>query len=79
MSNAGDKFGLRLMLSIQQGDYYGLVTKRAGLKVLIHHHETPPMVDELGFAVGPGKSTFAAIRKQTVREACSTYSRDKLF
>ena len=67
------------MLSIEQGDYYGLVTRRAGLKVLIHHHETPPMVDELGFAVGPGTSTFAAIRKQMVRETCSTYRSDKLL
>ena len=68
VNNAGATFGLRLVLDIQQYDYYGLVTKRAGLKVLIHHHETPPMVEELGFAVGPGTSTFAAVRRGKVRD-----------
>jgi len=68
VNNAGAKFGLRLVLDIQQYDYYGLVTKRAGLKVLIHHQETPPMVEELGFAVGPGTSTFAAVRRGKVRD-----------
>ena len=66
VNNAGANFGLRLVFNIQQYDYYGLVTKKAGLKVLIHDPETPPMVDQLGFAVGPGTSTFAAVRKEKV-------------
>jgi len=60
------------MLDIEQYDYYGLVTKRAGLKVLILHHGTPPMVEELGFAVGPGTSTFAAVRKEKVPPGVET-------
>ena len=44
------------------------MTKRAGLKILIHHHETPPMVEELGFAVEPGTSTFVAVGKEKVRD-----------
>ena len=63
------------MLDIQQYDYYGLVTKQAGLKVLIHHHETPPMVEELGFAVGSGTSTFAAVRIEQYRKKILTDGR----
>ena len=62
-------FGLRLVLNVEQYEYYGLATKRAGLKVLIHDQETPPMVEQLGFSVGPGTSTFAAISKTVVRYA----------
>ena len=55
------------MLNIEHHDYFSLHARQAGLKVLIHHHETPPIVDQLGFAVGPGVSTFAAIKKEKVR------------
>lgn len=55
------------MLDVQQWDY-GALGSRAGLMVFIHDHETPPLVAQLGFAVGPGTSTFAAINKQKVTE-----------
>ncbi|RMX43030.1 hypothetical protein pdam_00001790 [Pocillopora damicornis] len=60
---AGSDFALHLMLDVQQWDY-GALGSRAGLMVFIHDHETPPLVAQLGFAVGPGTSTFAAINKQ---------------
>ncbi|KAL9964415.1 hypothetical protein ACROYT_G028056 [Oculina patagonica] len=66
VKNPGAKFGLSLMLSIEQSEYFGLMTLLAGLKVLIHHHQTPPLVAQLGFSVSPGTSTFAAIRKEEV-------------
>ena len=66
VKDAGAKFGLSLMLSIEQSEYFGLMTLLAGIKVLIHHHETPPMVAQLGFSVAPGTSTFAAVRKEEV-------------
>lgn len=59
------------MLSIEQSEYFGLMTLLAGLKVLIHHHQTPPLVAQLGFSVGPGTSTFAAIRKEEVSKMSS--------
>ncbi len=43
------------------------MTSQAGLKVLIHHQQTPPMVEELGFSLSPGTSTLAAIRKEKVQ------------
>ena len=59
------------MLNIEQHEYFGLMTLLAGLKVLIHHHQTPPLVSQLGFSVGPGTSTFAAVRKEQVRRTSS--------
>ena len=73
MKQAGSPFGLSLTLNVDQNEYYGAVTSVAGLKILIHHQGTPPMVSQLGFAVGPGTSTFAAIRKQRVRNYDSLY------
>lgn len=66
VKQAGTDFGLHLVLDVRQYDYVA-IGYRAGLRVLIHHHETPPLVSQLGFAVGPGTSTFAAINKQRVR------------
>ncbi|KAL9964424.1 hypothetical protein ACROYT_G028066 [Oculina patagonica] len=66
VKQAGSIFGLILSLNVQQKEYYGVMSYSAGLKILIHHQDTPPMVSQLGFAVGPGTSTFAAIRKQRV-------------
>ena len=54
------------MLDVQQDEYVSLVADQAGFMVLIHDQETPPMVEELGFAVGPGTTTFAALSKQKV-------------
>ncbi|KAL9964417.1 hypothetical protein ACROYT_G028058 [Oculina patagonica] len=48
-------------------------TFNSGLKILIHQQGTPPMVSQLGFAVSPGTSTFAAIRKQRVLNLPSPY------
>ena len=62
---AGTDFGLFLTLNVEQNEYYG-GTSLVGLKILIHHHETPPMVEELGFSLAPGTSTLAAIRKEKV-------------
>ena len=63
---AGAEFGVTFRLDVKQDDYGPLPTS-AGLKILIHHHETPPLVSQLGFAVSPGTRTFAAIHKQRVK------------
>lgn len=73
VNNPGAQFGLSLMLDIEQSEYFGLMTLLAGLKVLIHHHQTPPLVAQLGFSVGPGTSTFAAVRKEEVCETPSAF------
>ncbi|XP_078381097.1 acid-sensing ion channel 1-like isoform X2 [Oculina patagonica] len=73
VNHAGAKFGLNLKLNIQQYDYYGEMTSQAGLKVHIHHQQTPPMVEELGFSLSPGTSTLAAIRKEKVQNLKDPY------
>ena len=66
VKNAGSKFGLNLVLDVQQHEHKSYLADQAGFKVLIHDQETPPMVEELGFSFGPGTTTFAAIRKKKV-------------
>ncbi len=67
MRNAGSKFGLNLVLDVQQDEYTtSLLADQAGFMVLIHDQETPPMVEELGFSIGPGTTTFAAFTKHKV-------------
>ena len=73
MKQAGSPFGLHLTLNVHQKEYYGVMASVAGLKVLIHHQGTAPMVSQLGFAVGSGTSTFAAIQKQRVRNNYTWY------
>ena len=70
IKEAGSNFGLHLILNVQQQEYFGLQSYLAGLRILIHHQQTLPLVSQLGFAVGPGTSTFAAIRKQRVTNLC---------
>lgn len=62
------------MLSVEQIKYYGFTAWQAGFKVLIHDQGTPPMIEELGFSVGPGTSTFAAIKKLKVRYTIMLFS-----
>ena len=66
VKNAGSKFGLNLVLDVQQNEYTSLLADQAGFMVLIHDQQTPPMVEELGFSIGPGTTTFAAFTKQKV-------------
>ena len=54
------------MMDVQQDEYTDLLADQAGFMVLIHDQETPPMVEQLGFSVGPGTTTFAAFSKQKV-------------
>lgn len=68
VTQAGAAFGLHVILNVWQPEYYGVDGYVAGLKILIHDPDTPPMVDELGFAMGPGMSSFAAIRKHKVSQ-----------
>ena len=79
MKEAGSVFGLGLILNVRRDEYYGATTYQTGFKILIHHQGTPPLVSQLGFAVGPGTSTFAAIRKQRVRNYISLLYWAQLF
>ena len=62
------------MLNIEQNEYFGALTYLAGLKVLVHDQDTPPLVETLGFAVSPGVSTFVATRIKKVSVDTATYT-----
>ena len=66
VKQAGSNRGLHLILNVRQEEYYGTTSYVAGLKVLIHDQQTLPLVSQLGFAVSPGTSTFAALKKLRV-------------
>ena len=68
VDSPGDKFGLKLTMSVEQDEYIGSDTFSAGLKIRIHNQDEPPLVSSLGFAAMPGSHVFAAISKQRVRD-----------
>ena len=41
---------------------------QAGLKVLVHDHADPPLMDSLGSAIPPGYYAFMAIRNEQVSQ-----------
>ena len=66
VKQGGSNRGLHLILDVRQEEYYGTASYVAGLKVLVHDQQTLPLVSQLGFAVSPGASTFAALKKLRV-------------
>ena len=66
VKQGGSNRGLHLILNVGQEEYYGTASYAAGLKVLVHDQQTLPLVSQLGFAVSPGTSTFAALKKLRV-------------
>ena len=66
VKQGGSNRGLHLILNVRQEEYYGTTSYVAGLKVLVHDQQTLPLVSQLGFAVSPGASTFAALKKLRV-------------
>ncbi|XP_022086795.1 acid-sensing ion channel 1C-like [Acanthaster planci] len=63
---AGAGNGLRVQIDIQQNEYTEPLSgnREAGLKVLVHDQQTPPMMDSQGFAIQPGVHAFVATRRQ---------------
>ena len=66
VNSAGDSFGLKLTMSVEQEEYLGHDTPSAGLKMRVHNQDELPFVSNLGFALMPGSHVFAAISKTRV-------------
>lgn len=49
------------MLNVEQYEYMPGPQEGAGVKVLFHDHDEPPLVQELGIAVPPGAHASAAL------------------
>ncbi|KAK7495302.1 hypothetical protein BaRGS_00013484 [Batillaria attramentaria] len=60
----GPWMGLRVVLFLQQEQYYFAKTMQAGVKVVLHEPGREPMPDTAGLLVRPGVSAFMAFSKQ---------------
>ena len=65
-SGPGDKYGLRLIMSVEQKEYNGRLSFSSGLRILVHNQSEPPLTRDFGFAVMPRSHVYAAISKHRV-------------
>ena len=71
----GTRYGLSLKLNIEQKEYLGFPLElNAGIMVAIHTQDDPPVPDEIGIAVPPGKNMFIGLHQRNVSDT-STISR----
>ena len=65
----GTRYGLFLMLNIEQDEYLEWpVGLNAGVRVAIHPHDQPPVPEDLGIAIPPGRNVFIGIRQKSVTD-----------
>ncbi|XP_013407589.2 uncharacterized protein LOC106171691 [Lingula anatina] len=64
---AGSRFGLSLILNIEQYEYMLGPNKDAGVKVFLHPQDEIPQVRELGFTVAPGMHALVAVKKTSTK------------
>lgn len=70
----GTRYGLSLMLNIEQDEYLVPLRADAGIKISIHSQDQPPAPDDIGVAIPPGRNAFIGIRQRNVTDS-STRSR----
>ena len=58
----GQRQGLLLVVDVDQLDY--ATPADAGVKIAIHHQSEPPLPDDQGIGVPPGRNAFIGIREQ---------------
>ena len=67
----GTRYGLSLMLNIEQDEYLDLPTEfsaAAGVRVAIHPHNQPPVPYDLSIAIPPGRNMLIGIRQKDVSD-----------
>lgn len=55
--------GLQLILNVQQMEYLGLITAKAGFRVVVHNQTQLPYPEINGIDIGPGLATAVGIKK----------------
>ncbi|KAI0226439.1 hypothetical protein LSAT2_023023 [Lamellibrachia satsuma] len=60
---AGRRFGLELILNINQEDYTPLTGDTAGIRLVVHPQERMPFPEDEGITVSPGHSTSIGMRQ----------------
>ena len=65
----GTRYGLSLILNVQQYEYLDWQLRLdAGVKVAVHSQEQPPVPDDIGIAIAPGRNMFIGIRQKNVTD-----------
>ena len=59
--STGFRFGLRMILNIEQSDYIQSGNGDAGIKVVLHNRSEVPDPDASGIAISPGKHAYIAM------------------
>ena len=63
----GTRYGLSLTLNIEQDEYLEWpVGLDAGVKVMVHSQDHPPVPDDGGIAIAPGRNMLVGIRERNV-------------
>ena len=55
--------GLRVTFNIEQDEYVGELTSKAGVRVTVHPRDSMPFPENNGIDIGPGEATAVGIRK----------------
>ena len=75
-NGTGARFGLTLLVNINQSDYVASTNFDAGVKVAVHPQNEPPQPDDRGIGVPPGSNAFISMRQQNItdntRRNCKT-------
>ncbi|KAK2169962.1 hypothetical protein LSH36_5g02006 [Paralvinella palmiformis] len=57
----GTQMGLKLTINIEQYEHIEGISIDSGVKVLLHSQDDEPLVNDMGFAVGPGMHSLASL------------------
>jgi hypothetical protein len=65
IKRSGPMNGLYLVLNISRLEYSKVTYGNVGIKVLVHHHDELPILEEKGIAIPPGKNAFIGVKTTT--------------
>ena len=61
VKRTGTNFGATFTININQSEYAD-TQESAGIKVMLHHFQEPPLIKEFGLAIAPGSEAFISTR-----------------
>ena len=64
--STGTRSGLSLLINIHQSEYVSSDNFDAGVKVAVHPQTEPPLPDDIGIGVPPGRNAFIGLRQKDI-------------
>ena len=64
--STGTRSGLSLLINIRQSEYVSSDNFDAGVKVAVHPQTEPPLPDDIGIGVPPGRNAFIGLRQKDI-------------